>query len=206
MSRRQDIAQAVRLDGEWRPATVAMQRDTGDAIVAVDGWSFSLEGGSEMGDTVRMSLQRYQPGQWRTTQTDPRNGEVFETSAHAQAYALNRGALKWYSEFAASKLVEAATQIAELMNAMCRRVERDRELGDILATSYPFGMSLDELACEVIAWRDAMDATIRKPQAPITGLGELTICPLCRKPAHASETDDSGKHAECARKERGIVP
>ncbi len=62
----------------------------------------------------------------------------------------------------AQAIVFKALQIARLMDEICALASdpedryRDREIGSLLCEAYPFSGSLDEVSCEVIAWRDAM--------------------------------------------------
>lgn len=56
----------------------------------------------------------------------------------------------------AEQAVAKARQIASLMLDICRLCERDNEIGELICQSYPFKGSLDEVAHEALAWRDAM--------------------------------------------------
>ena len=204
MTRRGDIAEAVRLDGGWRETTVTMWRGTGDSTVVVDGWSYSLEGGGQLGGSVRMHLERFvrrPDGVCDVVERAPKSGEVFPSAARADAYALNCGALRWYSELRGARLVAAASEAARLLEAMCRVVDQDPELGDVLATGYPFASSLDEVAHQVAAWCDAMDHAVRASSRGVVG----AVCPACQQPGHASETDDAGYHPACLEKLKGIT-
>lgn len=57
----------------------------------------------------------------------------------------------------AKAVVRKVLQIAQLMNEICE-LASDEEIDTLICEAYPFGPSLDEVACEVIAWRDAMAA------------------------------------------------
>lgn len=65
-----------------------------------------------------------------------------------------------------TQVVAKARQIAQLMNEICE-LASDAEIGDLICEMYPFGharhahqarRSLDEVADDVITWRDAMAA------------------------------------------------
>jgi hypothetical protein len=56
---------------------------------------------------------------------------------------------------AAEEVVAKARQIAKLMTEICE-LARDVDINMLLTEAYPFDGSLDEVECEVIAWRDAM--------------------------------------------------
>lgn len=55
----------------------------------------------------------------------------------------------------AQAVVFKALQIARLMSEICE-LARDHDINMLLTETYPFQGSLDEVECEVIAWRDAM--------------------------------------------------
>jgi hypothetical protein len=55
----------------------------------------------------------------------------------------------------AQAVVFKALQIAQLMTEICE-LAGDHEVNMLLTEGYPFKGSLDEVECEVIAWRDAM--------------------------------------------------
>ena len=55
----------------------------------------------------------------------------------------------------AQAIVFKALQIAHLMSEICE-LASDSEINMLLTEEYPFRGSLDEVACEVIAWRDSM--------------------------------------------------
>ena len=65
----------------------------------------------------------------------------------------------------AQAVVFKALQIAQLMNEICE-LAVDPEIDALLCETYPFGPSLDEVANEVIGWRDAMAAK-----------AEVALCP-----------------------------
>lgn len=52
-----------------------------------------------------------------------------------------------------------AKQIAQLMDEICELAQKDKEIGELICDGYPFKKSLDEVACEVIVWRDTMKET-----------------------------------------------
>ena len=54
-------------------------------------------------------------------------------------------------------VVIKAVQIAQLMNEICE-IAGDPDINGLICEEYPFGPSLDEVSCKVIAWRDAMAA------------------------------------------------
>lgn len=56
----------------------------------------------------------------------------------------------------AQAVVFKALQIARLMDEICALAQSDADVNDLLTAQYPFGGSLDEVSCEVVAWRDAM--------------------------------------------------
>lgn len=53
-------------------------------------------------------------------------------------------------------VIEKAKAIAELMHEICALADQDRNVGMLVCASYPFSRSLDEVADQVIMWRDAM--------------------------------------------------
>lgn len=55
----------------------------------------------------------------------------------------------------AQTVVFKALQIARLMDEICE-LASDHGINMLLTEVYPFQGSLDEVSCEVIAWRDAM--------------------------------------------------
>jgi len=66
----------------------------------------------------------------------------------------------------AQAVVFKALQIARLMNEICE-LATDPEIDALVCEAYPFGTpSLDEVANEVINWRDAMAAK-----------AEVALCP-----------------------------
>jgi len=65
----------------------------------------------------------------------------------------------------AKAVVRKALQIAQLMNEICA-LASDSEINELVCESYPFGQSLEEVSCEVIAWRDAMAAKAEVPLCP----------------------------------------
>jgi hypothetical protein len=56
----------------------------------------------------------------------------------------------------AAKAVTMARMIAQLMDGICRLCEQDPAMAELICAEYPFARSLDEVSCEVVAWRDAM--------------------------------------------------
>lgn len=67
---------------------------------------------------------------------------------------------------AAEEVVAKARQIAKLMSEMSE-LARDHEINMLLTEAYPFDGSLDEIAGEVVAWRDAM-----------AGKADVALCPV----------------------------
>ena len=67
----------------------------------------------------------------------------------------------------AKAVVRKALQIAQLMHEICELASsQNPEIGELICESYPFAGSLDEVACEVLAWRDAMAAKAEVPLCP----------------------------------------
>lgn len=54
-------------------------------------------------------------------------------------------------------VIEKARQIAHLMDEICALAQKDKAVDALICEGYPFKRSLDEVSCEVIAWRDAME-------------------------------------------------
>ena len=65
----------------------------------------------------------------------------------------------------AQAVVFKALQIARLMDEICE-LASDAEINQLICETYPFNGSLDEVSCQVIAWRDAMAAK-----------AEVALCP-----------------------------
>lgn len=65
----------------------------------------------------------------------------------------------------AQAAVFKALQIAQLMNEICE-LAMDPEIDALICEAFPFTPSLDEVANEVIHWRDAMAAK-----------AEVALCP-----------------------------
>jgi hypothetical protein len=65
----------------------------------------------------------------------------------------------------AKLVVRKALQIAQLMDEICE-LAADHEINMLLTEAYPFTGSLDEVACDVVAWRDAMAQKADVPLCP----------------------------------------
>ncbi len=65
----------------------------------------------------------------------------------------------------AKAVVQKVLQIAQLMDQICE-LASDHEINMLLTEAYPFRGSLDEVSCEVIAWRDALAAKAEVPLCP----------------------------------------
>jgi hypothetical protein len=65
----------------------------------------------------------------------------------------------------AQELVRRARQIAQLMNEICE-VANDSDSRDLICQAYPFQGSLDEVAFDVLTWRDTMAEKAEVPLCP----------------------------------------
>jgi len=63
----------------------------------------------------------------------------------------------------AQAVVLKALQIARLMDEICE-LAADSEINQLICEAYPFSGSLDEVSCQVIAWRDEM---AKKAEVPL---------------------------------------
>ena len=64
----------------------------------------------------------------------------------------------------AHAVVRKARQIAQLMNEICELASsQNPEIGTLICAEFPFAKSLDEVACDVIGWRDAMAEKVGVP-------------------------------------------
>lgn len=82
------------------------RREQNDSLVTAEGWSCSYCSGSYFGGS-RLSLRRYAPGSYtEIVERDPRDGDLFETTEAAEAYALNAGRLRWYNDCKRAKAAQ----------------------------------------------------------------------------------------------------
>jgi len=61
-------------------------------------------------------------------------------------------------------VIMKAQQIAALMDEICELAQKDKAVGDLICEGYPFKGSLDEVACDVIAWRDTMQEAAKNAE------------------------------------------
>jgi hypothetical protein len=66
----------------------------------------------------------------------------------------------------AARAVTLARIASQLMDEICRLSEHDPEIAALICEQYPFAKALDEVSCDVIAWRDAMAAKAGVPLNP----------------------------------------
>jgi hypothetical protein len=87
---------------------VAARRASGDALVTRDGWcaSYTTTGASKL---ATLNLFRratvtdsFGAMTFEVVEDDPMHGSVFETTDHAQLYALNAGRLQWFRDWKAA--------------------------------------------------------------------------------------------------------
>lgn len=86
----------------WTLETIAARRATGDSLVTAAGWCASYV---RIGASKAATLHLYRPGHAlggltrNIVETDPMDGQVFETTEHAELYALNAGRLQWFRDW-----------------------------------------------------------------------------------------------------------
>ena len=84
-------------EGTWTRGDIGARRRSGDVLVPVGDWQVSYTAGTGLRGRVKLGLRRLSRPSYAIVESDPRDGDMFDSVEDAQLYALNAGRLGWRS-------------------------------------------------------------------------------------------------------------